>query len=318
MPKPIDCLVCGSCVADVLVCPVRLDAPLGDGKVIPVDPIEVTTGGIVPNAAIAMTRLGMNVAALGCLGDDEWASMIRRRLADDGIDTAALQTHPNAGTTTAVVLIDAAGRRSFAYCPGATDRLDAAAFLEHLDLFAQSRMALVGYYSLLPNLEHDLPDVLEAIRREGCRTALDSAGDGGRFEPLERILPHVDVYVPSYNEAARQTGRTDPQAILEVYRGCGAKGLLGVKLGAEGAVLSPAAGRYVKIDPVTPPGAVVDTTGAGDCFYAGLLAGLLKDMDVADAGRLAAACGAACVTAKGATTAAPNYSQATRLAHPPN
>ena len=39
---------------------------------------------------------------------------------------------------------------------------------------------------------------------------------------LDRILPQVDVYVPSYAEAAHQTGRTDPEAILDAYRQCGA------------------------------------------------------------------------------------------------
>lgn len=314
MPKTLDCVVCGSCVADILVRPVPLDTPFGQGKAIQVDPIELATGGIVPNSGIALARLGMKVAALGYVGEDEWGAMIRRRLAADGIDIHALATHPTVVTTTAVVLIDPGGQRSFAYWPGATDRLAAPALLEHLDLFAQSRMALVGYYSLLPNLEHDLPEVLRAIRERGCRTALDAAGDGGRMEPLDRILPHLDVYVPSYSEAAHQTGRDDPEGILEVYRDCGAAGLLGVKLGSEGALLSPAAGQYVKIEPVPPPGPIVDTTGAGDCFYAGLLAGLLKGMSVTEAGRLAAACGAACVTGKGATTAALDYPEAVRLA----
>jgi len=316
MPKTLDCIVCGSCVADVLVRPIRLDVPFGDGKAIEVDPIEVSTGGIVPNSGIALARLGMKVAALGYLGKDEWAAMIRRRLAAEGIDTGGLLAHPTVGTTTAIVLIDAHGRRSFAYCPGATEQLSAPALREHLDLFAQSRMALIGYYALLPNLEHDLPEVLGAIRERGCRTALDSAGDGGRIEPLDRILPHLDVYVPSHAEAARQTGQDDPKRILEMYRDCGAGGLLGVKLGAEGALLSPAAGQYVKIDPVPPPGPVVDTTGAGDCFYAGLVAGLLKGMSIAGAGRLAAACGAVCVTAKGATAAALDYTETARLAMP--
>ena len=314
MPKTIDCVVCGSCVADILVRPIRLDAPFGDGNAVRVDPIELATGGIVSNSGIALARLGMKVAALGYVGEDQWAAMIRPRLAAEGIDLAGLATHPTAVTTTAVVLIDSSGRRSFAYCPGATDELNAAALLENLDLFARSRMALVGYYSLLPNLEGDLPEVLSAIRRQGCRTALDSAGGGGRIEPLDRILPHLDVYVPSYAEAARQTGRDHPEAILEVYRQCGAGGLLGVKLGSEGAVLSAAAGEYVKIEPVTPPGPVVDTTGAGDCFYAGLLVGILNQMSITQAGRLAAACGALCVTAKGATPALRDYAQVARIA----
>ncbi len=57
--------------------------------------------------------------------------------------------------------------------------MDKALFLVHLDLFARSRMTLIGYYSLMPNLEGDLPEVLAAIRGTGCRTALDAAGSGG-------------------------------------------------------------------------------------------------------------------------------------------
>ena len=68
-----------------------------------------------------------------------------------------------AGTTTAVVLIDPGGQRSFAYSAGATERMDRAVIMEHLDLFARSRMMLLGYYALLPNLEEDLPEVLAAI-----------------------------------------------------------------------------------------------------------------------------------------------------------
>jgi len=312
--KTIDCVVCGCCVADILVRPVRLDTPIGTGKTIEVDPIEMATGGIVSNSGIAMARLGMKVAALGYVGDDHWGATIRNRFAAEAIDVSRLVTHPAAATTTAIVLIEPSGQRSFLFSAGATEQMDKAAFLGNLDLFAQSRMALIGYYSLLPNVESDLPELLEAIRRCGCRTALDAAGNGGRLQPLERILPHLDIYVPSHAEAVHQTDCTDPKAILEVYRDCGARGLLGVKLGSEGALLSPEPGEYLKVDPVTPPGPVIDTTGAGDCFYAGLLVGILNGKSLDEAGRLAAACGACCVTGKGATSAVGTYAETARLA----
>jgi len=314
MDKTIDCVVCGSCVADVLVRPLRFDAPVGRGNTLVVEPIELATGGIVGNAGIAMRRLGMRVAALGYVGDDHWGRFLRERLAAEAIDVRCLKNHARAATTTAVALIDPDGERSFAYDPGATDQLDRTLLLDGLDLFARSRMALIGYYSLLPRLESDLPEILGAIRERGCGTALDSAGSGGSMRPLDAILPHLDVYVPSLGEARHQTGRRDPRAIVEVYRDHGAEGLLGVKLGSRGAMLSPASGEYAAIDPVPPPGAVVDTTGAGDCFYAGLLTGLLRDLPLAEAGRLAAACGALSTTAKGATTALGSYDEIARLA----
>lgn len=310
----LDCVICGSCVADILVRPVCLDAPIGPGRLIETQPIEVTTGGIVSNSGIAMARLGMRVAALSYVGNDDWGPIIRRRLDREGVDCSRLACHPTAATSTTAVLIDPSGERSFAHCVGAPKLMDKAMFLANLDLFAGSRMMLVGYYSLMPNLEPDLPEVLAAIRRTGCRTALDAAGSGGTMQPLDRILPHVDVYVPSHAEATHQTGHADPRKIIDTYRACGAPGLLGVKLGAKGALLSPAAGQYVEVASVSPPGPVVDTTGAGDCFFAGLLTGLLKDLSVERAGRLAAATGACCVTAYGATAGVRDYHETARLA----
>ena len=312
--KDLDCVLCGSCVADILVRPVPLDVPIGGGRLLHAEPLDVTTGGIVSNSGVAMARLGMKVAAFSYVGSDDWAVLIRRRLESEGLDCRRLLTHPTGATSTTAVLIDPSGERSFAHCVGAPKLMNKSLFLDNLDLFARSRMMLIGYYSLMPNLEGDLPEVLAAIRQAGCQTALDTAGDGGAMQPLDRILPHVDVYVPSHNEATHQTGHDDPRKIIDAYRSCGAPGLLGVKLGSKGALLSPTAGSYIAIDCVPPPGPVVDTTGAGDCFFAGLLTGLLKGLDAAHAGRLAAAAGACCVTGYGATAGIRGYDETARLA----
>ncbi len=314
MEKTIDCVLCGSCVVDILVRPVPLDVPIGGGRLLQTDPIEVTTGGIVSNAGIALARLGMRVTAFSYVGRDDWANVIRRKLTDEGVDAQHLMTHPTGATSTTAVMVDPSGERSFAHCVGAPKQMTKATFLDHLDLFARSRMTLIGYYSLMPNLELDLAEVCAAIRKTGCQTALDAAGEGGGMQPLDRILPHLDVYIPSRSEAVHQTGQTDPQRIIERYRQCGAPGLLGIKLGSEGALLSPAAGEFLELPAVRPPGPVVDTTGAGDAFYAGLLCGLLRGMSPSEAGRLAAAVGACCVTGLGASAGLRPYNETARLA----
>jgi len=301
MNKTIDCVLCGACGADLLVRPVPLQAAIGNGAVIETDPIRLATGGLACNAGIAMSRLGMKTAILAYVGTDEWGGMIRSYLEADGIDCRGLLRHPSAGTSTTAALISSSGERSFAHSGSASYRLDRKSMLANLDLFSRSRMMLVGYYSQMPDLEGDLPDVLAAIRATGCRTALDTGGSGGSMQPLDRILPHLDVYVPSRDEAMHQTGRSDPRSIIDTFRSCGATGLLGVKLGSEGALLSPAAGNYVEVPCIKPPGPIVDTTGAGDAFLAGLLTGLLRGMSVVDAGHLGAAAAACCITALGAT-----------------
>ncbi len=314
MEKTIDCVVVGSCVVDVLARPVPLDVPIGPDRLVECEPLGLMTGGIVSNAGITMARLGLRVAAFTYVGDDPWGEIVLRRYAAEGIDTSAISTRPDRATSTSAVLIDASGERSFAHYGGAPRLLDRAALLNRLDLFARSRAMLIGYYPLMTRLLDDLPEVLGAIRETGCLTALDAAGDGGTMDPLSKTLPHVDFYVPSLAEAQHQTGHDDPLAILNSFRAAGATGCVGVKLGPRGALLSPAPGELVEVPAVAPPGEVVDTTGAGDSFYGGLLAGVLRGLDIAEAGRLAAAAGACCVTGLGATAAVRDYEATARLA----
>ena len=64
----------------MLVRPVPLEVPIGGGRLMQTDPVEVTTGGIVSNAGIALARLGMKVAAFSYVGQDDWANVIRQKL----------------------------------------------------------------------------------------------------------------------------------------------------------------------------------------------------------------------------------------------
>lgn len=298
-----DLTIFGTCVADMLVRPVPLGEPVGGGRLFHVDPIEVTTGGIVCNTGIGARRLGLQVAAASLVGRDVWGGLIRERLTEEGIDTHALQTHPDLATSTTAALIDPSGERSFAHHVGAPAALDAAFLSRHLDLCRRSRCVLVGYVGLLPALEPTLAAVLPELRATGCRVALETGGSGGSFDHVAPALPHVDCYVPSLDEAVRQTGLTDPRAIVERYRGAGCPGVVGVKLGARGVLLSAGDGSQgmVEIPCVPAPGPVADTTGAGDAFLAGLLAGLLRDRPLTEAGLLGAATAACCVTGVGAT-----------------
>lgn len=314
MERTIDCVVCGLATVDIVARPVPLDRPIDQCGLIEAERIELTTGGLVSNSGVALARLGARTAALAVVGDDSTGDLVRRTYQGEGIDTSGLVAAPGGATSATIVLVNRAGERSFIFDPGAAGLLDEALLRRHQELLGRSQFLLFGYYALLPQWDEQLAEMLALARRAGCRTALDAAGNGGDFTPLDRALPHLDLYVPSHHEATRQTGEHEPRAILETYRRAGAAGIVGVKLGADGALLSPAPGEYLDVRPVRPPGPIVDTTGAGDAFYAGLIAGLARGMSLADAARLGAAAGACCVTGLGASAGLRDFDATWRLA----
>ena len=185
LARDIDCLICGTCVADILVRPLPLNEPIGGGRLIHVDPIEVVTGGVVCNTGIGMARLGMQVAAASLVGQDPWGDVIRSSLTAEGIDTALLTAHGSLGTSTTAVLIDPGGERSFAHHVGAPSVIDLA-FIESLsDSLSRSQWTLFGYLGLLPGLEPHLGKAMAAAKQAGCLVALET----GEVDLVDRVPP---------------------------------------------------------------------------------------------------------------------------------
>ncbi len=301
--RDFDCVVVGTCCLDLLLRPIPLTTPIGRGATLRTQPVQATTGGLVCNVAVALARLGMNAAALTWVGDDDWGAILRQRLHREGVDVTGLLNHPHLATSTTVGIVDEEQHHSFAFNEGAPEAIDRSFLQRGLDWFSRSRFALIGYYHLLPNLEHDLPDLLPLLHERGCRVAMDTAGGGGELSPLDRILPHVDIYFPNEVEAARQTGRREVVEMISTYRDGGAVGFVGVKRGVQGALISPRPGEFIEVPAVDAPGPVVDTVGAGDSMMAGLLAGLCRGMSAVDSTRMGAAAAACCVTGHGAAEA---------------
>lgn len=294
--------------------PMPLEQGFGRNCMRLLDTIRATTGGIVTNVGNAMGRLGLDVAAISLVGRDHWASVIIDDLKSNNVDTSHVAARAEAGTSITAVMIDENGEHSFGHYPGVMASVDAHLIRINMDLFAASKIAMIGYYALMPEFDQQLPDLMPEIRAAGCQTAMDAAGDGGSLQPLDRILPHLDYYVPSLVEARAQTGEDDPEKMIDVYRECGAPGLLGIKLGTEGVLLSSRSGEFLRINAVSPPGEFVDSTGAGDCFYAGLLAGLLRGFSIEDSGKIGAAAGACCVTEFAGTQGVRDFSATAALA----
>jgi sugar/nucleoside kinase (ribokinase family) len=298
----MDAAVFGLIVADVIAEPMDLRKPPKPGGLAFTNSVQLTTGGNVCNTGIAMAKLGMKVAAAGLVGKDVLGAAVTERLRQQGLDTSALFTTDQGQTSATVVAVEPGGERCFFHTPGVTKLLDAAAFRQCFPMFRRCRYVQVGYFGLLPALTPQLPALLRELRAAAPETKvnLETVTPVGPWEQLEPILPHVDVFVPSRTEAIDLTGEHDPAKMIAAFRRHMPRGLIGIKLDAEGCLLDDGAGR----GPVMIPAykvKVIDTTGAGDTWFAGLLTGLIRGMPLERAGRLANRAAADCCTELGAS-----------------
>ena len=296
-PRPFDVICLGIMVADVLARPVKRLPARGTLDV--VERMELHTGGCAVNTGIALAKLGVRTAVMGKVGEDGFGDYIINTLHRYHIDTAGVLRDRVANTSATMVMIGPDGERSFIHYLGANAELRAADI--DLALAARGRILHIAGHNLMSKFDGaDAATILQAARQRGVATSLDTAWDstGRWFSLIEPCLPHIDYFVPSFEEASRIAGRSDPAEVARFFLDYGMK-LVALKMGDQGCYVTDGH-EAVRLPayPVTP----VDTTGAGDAFAAGFLAGIIQGWDLERTARFANAVGAMCVTAIGATS----------------
>jgi len=299
----LDVVIAGLAVVDIIGRPVDLSRPPKAGGLQVIDSITLTTGGNVSNSGIDLAKMGFRVGAITRVGNDGLGQFIRQEYETHGVDTAGVIVDMKKQTSTTIVTVAADGERTFLHTRGCIAHFSPKDVLAHLDLIAKSRVLAFGYLGLLPESEPGLPRLFRTIKKEtGVRILLDTGGVPKRNDALLRaILPYVDIFIPSYDEAVVLTGKKKPEQITSFFQQSGATGVVGVKMGSKGCfIASGDAALYV---PAFKVRKVVDAIGAGDAFEAGFLAATLRGFDSFEAARIANAVAASCVTAVGASTA---------------
>jgi sugar/nucleoside kinase (ribokinase family) len=296
----MDAAIFGLIVADLIAEPMDLRRPPAPGGLALINSISLTTGGNAPNTAIAMSKLGMKVAAAGMVGNDVLGAALIDRLNTNRVDTSVVFKTDKAQTSATVVAVEPGGERVFFHTPGATPLLDADLFRRCFDLFKQCAFVQVGYFGLLPTLTPRLGEVLGELRKVApkLKIALDTVNPPAGRELLDPILAHLDIFAPSRTEGAALTGENDPRKMIANFRKQMPQGLIGIKLDSEGCMLDDGAKQ------ITAPAyriKVVDTTGAGDTWFGALMTAMHKGMDLQDAARFANRAAADCCTALGAS-----------------
>lgn len=274
-------LVVGDVVSDVVV---LLSGDLAPGSDTPAQ-ITITGGGSAANTAVWLARLGVPVTAVAVVGDDPAGQARLAELAAEGV-RLSVRRDPSTGTGTVVVLASV-HERTMINDRGANARLVPGDIDAALEATPSVRHLHLSGYPLLDASSR--PAARHALAAAAGRGMTASVG-AGSAAPLRRVggaiflswVRGADLLIANLDEAAallgepagprgNHAGGPAERAGSAAVRLAGATGGAAVvTCGAYGSAWADPDGRTARVPAV--PATVVDPTGAGDAFTAGLLA----------------------------------------------
>lgn len=302
MPAAFDLLVLGDANPDLIL---RGDVRPSFGQAERlVDEAALVLGGSGAITACAGSRLGLRVAFAGVVGDDLFGRFVRDALEERHVDTRGVLVDAHRPTGLSVILARPDDR---AILTSTGTIGDLRGEIVDADLLRSARHVHVSSYYLQRALRRDLPSLFDQAHEAGASTSIDP-----NWDPEERwdsglleLLSRTDAFFPNSAEARAITGVDDVDVAAEALSERGAT--VAVKFG-QGGGLATDGREAVRSQAV--PSDVVDTTGAGDTFDAGFIAGRLNGWSLARCLQLAVACGSLSTRAPGGTAAQPTLDEA--------
>ncbi len=248
-------------------------------------------GGQATNVALNVVRLGASAVLVARVGDDALGSYLRRYLEMAGVEVTYLHTTAKTPTTLVVVTRNST-TPDFAVYRGA----DAQMIPGDMPLSLLSRASLVHTSAFALSREPSCSTVLEFVKeahKAGCLISFDPNYHPRLWEVpanpasiFARMCPYVSLMKPSLDDCTRLFGAGQtPEAYAERFLAWGVQQVV-LTMGAAGVLLANAGGiTYYAAQQVE----VVDVTGAGDSFWAGLLVATLDGYSMPEAIRVAQA-----------------------------
>ena len=347
MSKQIQVVVAGHICLDIIPDLSRGTAQ-GDpffvpGKLMEIGPATLSTGGPVSNTGLALLLLGIPTALMGKVGDDPFGLLVRRLLEQRGAGDGLIVL-PGDTTSYTIVLSPPGFDRMFLHDPAANNTFCAEDI--RYDLVAKASLFHLGYPPLMRRLYEDqgqeLTDIFRQVKQLGATTSLDMSlpdpnAPSGQVDwraILRRVLPHVDIFLPSAEETLYMLDRprferyltTRPDNMLSQFTGedltrlsdalleMGGK-IIGIKCGERGFYLRTASASCLQDIGQAKPHDLAEwvdrevwepsfhvanyagATGSGDSAIAGFLAAYLRGHSLEQCLRYACAVGGFNVTA---------------------
>ena len=254
---------------------------------------EMAAGGSTANTMSGAAKLGVTTGYIGKVGRDERGRFFEKAMTETNVKPLMLTTDTPTGCAEAIITKD--GERTFATYLGAALELCAddikPEMLDGWDIFY-----VEGY--LISNREL-LNKALPMAKAKGMKIALDLASfnvvKDNREYMQDLAKNYLDIIFANEEEAKAFTLLDDPvEALHQMASICE---IAVVKVGAKGAYVQHG-NQVVKNDPI--PAKVVDTTGAGDLWAAGFMAGLVQGKSIETCAKMGATVAANIIEVVGA------------------
>lgn len=297
----------GSNVVDVIYRVNRIAGPEEKTYILPDEAGAVVTeiaGGVTLNHLAWTARMGVPAGLFGFQGDDRYGAMIRDEMDRHGIDRSAIRVMEGRASGFSVVNVAEDADRAIYMARALTAETTAAHVETHFADYIRSAAMVTTEISQLP-LDAVIA-VLRIAHEAGVPTVLDvdvppdfaiEVAGLGSAEDFEEALQLADILKPAKSAALQiATADTSEERADRIFNRYGAR-LVAITEGAQGSIVTD--GKQTVRTPAKPVEAR-DTTGAGDAFLGGLIAGLFHGLSLRDTASLANACGAVCCRIPGA------------------
>jgi sugar/nucleoside kinase (ribokinase family) len=268
-----------------------------------IEQIRLTPAGTAAGAAVIAAKLGIKTVLVGALGNDDMGDFVERVLVKQGVDTSYMQRRSDMPTSATMLTINRTGDRPNFHAIGASILLEIDERTRKC--IVNSPFVHLGGVGTLFNLDgQPSAELLKQAKEKGATVTCDFIAPSDRSLPsLEAVLPHVDYFMPSMEEAMEVAGTKTPEDTARFYMKRGAKVCV-FKWGANGSLLVTDKEQVripaYKVD-------VVDTTGCGDSYCAGFAAALARGFDLKKACRFATATSALVATGLGSDAGVENF-----------
>jgi ribokinase len=289
-------IVAGSMNMDMVVKTSHIPQP---GETVLGGTFFMNPGGKGANQAIAVARLGAEVAFIGKIGDDIFGRQSSQLFEDEGVDIAGMVADEDQPSGIALITVDEKGENSIVVAPGANARLYPEDVENSFKNYPDARILLVQLEIPLNTVQF----AAELAKKQGVKVILNPA-------PANKSVPDfyklIDIITPNVTEAEMLTGVkiTDSDSALvaaKKLRSFGVPTVI-ITLGSSGAILLDGE-EFHHID--APKVTAVDTTAAGDVFNGALAVAISEGKPLPEATAFACKAASIAVTKLGAQASIP-------------